>query len=205
MYPSPSLRSQNIERNASEIASGLTMPFHTSGLHSHWHSWPIYDLRAGVRHLFFLPVFHLLLAWSHSPPLSRLYKQTKDPLGGKLQRRWQECVTLELIWLGVGKTRTAESNIETPLTGNKDWVNKGSNNPEYKILTMYPLFQNNDPLTLGYHGYPSHSQVRTPSLHTKLYKFIFIDILPSNPLLLSSLYTVYVYIYKALRWLSESL
>lgn len=33
-------------------------------------------------------------------------------------------------------------------------------------LTMYPkisspLFQNNDPLTLGYHGYPSHSQVRT--------------------------------------------
>lgn len=39
-------------------------------------------------------VFHLPLAWSLPPPLSRsLYNQTKDPLGGKLWRRLQERVT----------------------------------------------------------------------------------------------------------------
>ena len=42
------LQSQNIERNALEIASGLMMPFHTNGLHTRWTSWPIYDLRAMV-------------------------------------------------------------------------------------------------------------------------------------------------------------
>lgn len=64
----------------------------------------------------FYPVFHPLLAWSHSPPLSRLYKQTKDPLGGKLWRGVSEekagvCHRLKLIWLGIRSPTQLGSQI----------------------------------------------------------------------------------------------